>query len=131
MLQSYTVVAAGDTMHDFERLQLMRMREDDLQRFIADWDNLLLECREPPGTCILDSLFRAQIRRRYLTKQDVHDYNKMVYDDPNTTSEWLRKRLVANLELRRLGRNPHNLKNESNRHVSVICAASKSGGCRN
>eukprot|EP00959_Pyramimonas_sp_CCMP1952_P028858 605468-Pyramimonas_sp.AAC.1 len=75
ILQSYKVTTADDTLHDFERLQLLRMRDDDLQRFIVDWGNLCLECREPPDAEILESLFRAQIRRHYLTKQDMHDYN--------------------------------------------------------
>eukprot|EP00959_Pyramimonas_sp_CCMP1952_P401272 8408206-Pyramimonas_sp.AAC.1 len=92
ILQSYKATAVDDALHDFERLQLIRMRDDELQRFIVDWDNLLLECREPPDTRILKSLFRASVRRRYLVKQDMRDCNRMANDDPHRTYEWLPKR---------------------------------------
>eukprot|EP00959_Pyramimonas_sp_CCMP1952_P117409 2454317-Pyramimonas_sp.AAC.1 len=55
ILQRYKVTDVDDAMRDFERLQRIRMRDDDLQRFIEDWGNLLSECRCPPDTKILES----------------------------------------------------------------------------
>eukprot|EP00959_Pyramimonas_sp_CCMP1952_P118754 2482656-Pyramimonas_sp.AAC.1 len=75
MLQSCKVTEVDDAAHDFGRL-IIRMRDDDIQRFV-DWDNLLLEGRDPPGTKIFESLFRAQLRRHPWMKQDMHDYNKV------------------------------------------------------
>eukprot|EP00959_Pyramimonas_sp_CCMP1952_P045971 960375-Pyramimonas_sp.AAC.1 len=77
ILQPYKVTDVDDMMHDFKRPQLIRMRGDDLQRFILDWDNLLLGCLGPPGNNTLQSLFRAQIRRRPWMKKDMRDYDKM------------------------------------------------------
>eukprot|EP00959_Pyramimonas_sp_CCMP1952_P386847 8107577-Pyramimonas_sp.AAC.1 len=60
-------------------------------------------------------------------KKDIHDYSKTTPTDPYRTHEWLRQRVLDNLELHRLERNQHNLKNESSRDDFVICAAFKSG----
>eukprot|EP00959_Pyramimonas_sp_CCMP1952_P244836 5117649-Pyramimonas_sp.AAC.1 len=48
------------------------MRGEDLQRFITDWDAVLLECREAPDPKILESLFRTHIRRHAWMKQDMY-----------------------------------------------------------
>eukprot|EP00959_Pyramimonas_sp_CCMP1952_P400819 8398841-Pyramimonas_sp.AAC.1 len=55
--QPYKVTEVDDDLHDFERLEELRMRDEDLQRFITDWDALLLECREVPDPKTLESLF--------------------------------------------------------------------------
>eukprot|EP00959_Pyramimonas_sp_CCMP1952_P434576 9099707-Pyramimonas_sp.AAC.1 len=55
ILLSYKVTEVDDDLHDSERLKELRMRYDDLQRFITDWDALLLECREAPDPKILES----------------------------------------------------------------------------
>eukprot|EP00959_Pyramimonas_sp_CCMP1952_P278383 5820035-Pyramimonas_sp.AAC.1 len=83
ILQSYKVTAVDDDLHDFERLKELRMRDDDLQRFITDWGALLLECREAPDPKILESLFRIQIRRHIWMKQDMYEYQRMKMSDPN------------------------------------------------
>eukprot|EP00959_Pyramimonas_sp_CCMP1952_P011000 230374-Pyramimonas_sp.AAC.1 len=58
ILQSYKVTDVDDDLHDFERLKKLRMRDEDLQRFITGWDALLLDFREAPDHNILESLFR-------------------------------------------------------------------------
>eukprot|EP00959_Pyramimonas_sp_CCMP1952_P422565 8851875-Pyramimonas_sp.AAC.1 len=60
---------------------------------------MLLDCREPPDTIILESLFRAQIRRHCLMKQDMHDYNETTPNNPNKTYDRFRQRVLDNLEL--------------------------------
>ena len=42
ILQHYKVADADDEIHDFERFSGLRMKDDDIQRFISDWDTLLL-----------------------------------------------------------------------------------------
>ena len=59
ILQSYKVTEVDDDLHDFERPKELRMRDEGLQRFITDWDALLLDCREAPDPTILESLFRT------------------------------------------------------------------------
>eukprot|EP00959_Pyramimonas_sp_CCMP1952_P395048 8277141-Pyramimonas_sp.AAC.1 len=70
ILQSYKVTKVDDDLHDFERLKELRMRDDDLQRFITDWGALLLDCREAPDPKILELMFRTQVRRHAWMKQD-------------------------------------------------------------
>eukprot|EP00959_Pyramimonas_sp_CCMP1952_P436705 9144210-Pyramimonas_sp.AAC.1 len=74
ILQSYKVTEVDDDLHDFERLKELRMIDEGLQRFITDWDALLLlDCREAPDPKILESLVRTQIRRHAWMKQDVYE----------------------------------------------------------
>eukprot|EP00959_Pyramimonas_sp_CCMP1952_P192404 4023176-Pyramimonas_sp.AAC.1 len=70
------------------------MRNEDLQRFITDWDALLLERREAPDPKVLESLFRPQIRRHAWVKQDMYEYQRMKINDPNRTYGWLRQRVL-------------------------------------
>eukprot|EP00959_Pyramimonas_sp_CCMP1952_P032174 675167-Pyramimonas_sp.AAC.1 len=60
ILHSYKVTDVDDTMHDFERVAPVRMRDDGLHRLIVDQGDLYLECREPPDANIFESLFRTQ-----------------------------------------------------------------------
>ena len=83
ILQSYKVTEAEDSIHDFERINALRMRDDDLARFLAEWDNLLLDLHEPPSTKILESLFRSQIQRHPWMKMDMAEYNRFPPSHPN------------------------------------------------
>eukprot|EP00959_Pyramimonas_sp_CCMP1952_P229537 4799168-Pyramimonas_sp.AAC.1 len=55
ILQSYKVTEVDDDLHDFERLEELRMRCDGLQRFVTDRGAFLLDCREAPDPKILES----------------------------------------------------------------------------
>eukprot|EP00959_Pyramimonas_sp_CCMP1952_P157081 3284844-Pyramimonas_sp.AAC.1 len=52
-------------------------------------------------------------------------------NDPNRTDEWLRGRVLANLESHRLERNQHNLNHESTGYETTVCAAFISELCEN
>eukprot|EP00959_Pyramimonas_sp_CCMP1952_P369033 7729767-Pyramimonas_sp.AAC.1 len=60
----------------FERLEELRMRDEDLQRFNTEWDALLLDCREAPDHNILEYLSRIQIRRRAWMKPEMYEYQR-------------------------------------------------------
>eukprot|EP00959_Pyramimonas_sp_CCMP1952_P149419 3126624-Pyramimonas_sp.AAC.1 len=64
-------------------------------------------------------------------EQEMRDYNITAQNNPNKTHEWVRQRVLGNLEPHPLERDQRNLKNETSRRDSVICAAFKSGKCKN
>eukprot|EP00959_Pyramimonas_sp_CCMP1952_P472781 9500615-Pyramimonas_sp.AAC.1 len=55
----------------------------------------------------------------------------MSMGDSNRACDWLRGRVLANVEMRRLERSRRNLKNETIRHDLVVCATCKAGRCKN
>eukprot|EP00959_Pyramimonas_sp_CCMP1952_P264817 5536970-Pyramimonas_sp.AAC.1 len=108
------------------------MRDEVSQRFITDWDALLLYCREAPDPKILEPLYRTQIRRHAWMKQDMCEYQRMKISDPNRTYDWFRQRILDVLELKQLENNQNKLRYEHESRSQVyICAAWKKGSCRN
>ena len=69
------------------------MRDEDLPRFLVEWDNLLLDLHEPPPTKILESLFRQQVHKHQWMKLAMAEYNRFKPSHPNKTYEWLRGRV--------------------------------------
>ena len=65
------ITDVDDDIHDFDRIRRLRMYDDDLQRFIADWDGLLLASRKIPDTTILSTGpgGRVSIKLRLLAKE--------------------------------------------------------------
>eukprot|EP00959_Pyramimonas_sp_CCMP1952_P249949 5225264-Pyramimonas_sp.AAC.1 len=88
------------------------MRDEDLQRFITDWDALPLDWRETPDPQILESLFRTQIRRHAWMKQDMYEYQRMKISGPNRTYVWLQQRVLDVLKLKQLENNQNTLRYE-------------------
>eukprot|EP00959_Pyramimonas_sp_CCMP1952_P458638 9476953-Pyramimonas_sp.AAC.2 len=62
-------------------------------------------------------------------KRGMLDYNEMKMGDSNRACDWLRARVLANVEMRRSEGNRRNLKNETTRHALAACAACKAGRC--
>ena len=75
ILQDYKVTDVYDDIHDFQRLMRLHMHEDNLQRFMADWDGLLLQSKKIPEPSVLKALFLEQIKRHPWLRQDMYDYN--------------------------------------------------------
>ena len=99
------------------------MHEDNLQRFITEWDGLLLSCREIPDKRILKALFLEQVQRHPWLRQDMHEYDKMANNDTNKSYDWLRSRVLAALERYRLQRNQNMLKHDSERELALSARA--------
>ena len=109
------------------------MHEDNLHKFIIDWDSLLLEMRKLPAPEIMEPLFRTQIQLHPWMKEDMNIYHRAMDDAPEKCYDWLHQRVKAVLDLHKLQKNQHSLKNadrervtaatDRTRHKTTFCIA--------
>ena len=110
ILRSFDVTDAETHINDFERVNALRMHDDNLHKFIIDWDSLLLKVSKLPSPEILESLFRTQIQRHPWMKDDMNIYNRAPPGASEKCYDWLHSRVKAVIDLHKLQRNQHSLK---------------------
>eukprot|EP00971_Amphidinium_carterae_P050214 989242-Amphidinium_carterae.5 len=106
LLEQYKFSANSSSYFDMKRIQSLRCNGDeDLQRFLADWDTTRMRMKEQPSEYMLTRLFWEQFRNcrdfSYIFEQyenaDEHSYKKKY--------RWLRDQIDKTLQRRKVESN--------------------------
>ena len=78
----FKLTEACGAVFDMEHLLSVSMKNDNLERFLADWDTVLTGMRKRPDYQVLEALFLRQMRLCSVMKDDVREFERLVLDDP-------------------------------------------------
>jgi len=100
--QHFKMTEADGAVYGMEHLLSVSMKNDNLERFLADWDTVLTGMRKRPEDQILEAIFIRQLKQCSVMKDDLRDYDRLVLDDPMKTYAELYRTANRVIERRRL-----------------------------
>ena len=89
-------------IYALEDLMSVRMRNDDLQSFVTNWDSVLAGLQKPPADDVLETYFHLNIKRFRPLEHDLNIYERAPIGSTERSYKWLYERATQYLERRRL-----------------------------
>ena len=84
---SYKVSRSAGAIVDFRDLDQLQLRNDDLTRFLAEWDTILMNMETVPPTDVLQVMFHKKIESSHSCSPTLHNFDSYRLTMPtiNTT----------------------------------------------
>ena len=83
--QHYSISEAEGYVVEFRDLMAVTVQGGDLKSFLTEWDVIMAGIRKVPDEDILESMFRKQVEKHPLLREDMAYYNRKSLHDPERT----------------------------------------------
>ena len=85
-----------------EHLLAVTMKNDNLDRFVNDWDTVLAGMMRRPEDMVLEAILIRQLKVCSQMKDDIHDFERLTIDDPRRCYSELYRAAKRQIERKRL-----------------------------
>ena len=98
----FKLTEADGAVFGMEHLLAVTMKNDNLDRFINDWDTVLTGMSKRPEDMVLEAILIRQLKVCSQMKDDVHDFERLAVGDPKRCYGELYRAAKRQVERKRL-----------------------------
>ena len=78
----FKMTEADRAVFGMEHLLAVTVKNDNLDRFVNDWDTVIAGMKTKPEDMVLEAIMLRQLKVCSQMKEDIHDYERLTIDDP-------------------------------------------------